>query len=202
MTAKKDLKRRVRERQERTGESYTTARAHVIAQADPEPEPEQPEPVPAKEPPFSVVELVDATDDAVKLGLKCTVLVSPGLAKLVAPARVLEKLRDALIATERDPQMELMRDVVLRGERRWRRDPREGWRTRWEETRQFLARARVGIGGINATGEILAMQVDDQLVLVQLGIVPHMPPIVRPQTRVFLTTIETSLADSPLPLPR
>jgi hypothetical protein len=31
MTAKKDLKRRVHERQSRTGESYTAARAHVVA---------------------------------------------------------------------------------------------------------------------------------------------------------------------------
>jgi len=34
MTAKRDLKRRVRERQARTGESYTTARRHVLAARD------------------------------------------------------------------------------------------------------------------------------------------------------------------------
>jgi len=33
MTAKKDLKRRVRARQAQTGESYVTARRQVIAQA-------------------------------------------------------------------------------------------------------------------------------------------------------------------------
>ena len=35
MTAKKDFKRRVRARQERTGESYTTARRHVVAERAP-----------------------------------------------------------------------------------------------------------------------------------------------------------------------
>jgi hypothetical protein len=194
MTAKKDLKRRVRERQERTGESYTTARAQVIAQAEPPP--------PAKQPPFSVVELVDATDDAAKLGMKCTVLVSPSLASQIAPARVLERIRDALIATGEDPQTRHFRDVMLRGERAPVRGSREDWAARWEVTRQFLTRVKAGIGGVHPSGDIMALQVDDQLVLVQLGHVPHMPPIPRPQLRVFLTTVDASLADSPLPLRR
>lgn len=36
MTAKKDLKKRIRNRQAKTGESYTTARAHVIRASDPD----------------------------------------------------------------------------------------------------------------------------------------------------------------------
>ncbi len=45
MTKQKDLKRRIRERMRRTGESYTTARLHVLVQR-----PEQPEGGPASRP--------------------------------------------------------------------------------------------------------------------------------------------------------
>ena len=41
MTDQKNLKRRVRARMEKTGERYTAARRHVVA--DPEPEPAEPD---------------------------------------------------------------------------------------------------------------------------------------------------------------
>jgi hypothetical protein len=174
MTAKKDFKRRVRERQAKTGESYTAARAQVLERAD-------------REPPFSVVELVDATNEAHELGFKCDVLVSPGLAGRIPPARVLEHLRDALFATERDPQMEPMRDALLRGVTGRVRKPSP---VQWEEIRHFYRRAQAGIGGTNSAGDMLAFHVDGELVIVQLGYVPHMPPIRREQLRVFLTGVE------------
>ncbi len=68
MTAKKDLKRRVRERQAQTGESYVTARRHVVAQA---PEPESP-----KRPVIHVDEMHDITEAAAKLGWRCRVVIS------------------------------------------------------------------------------------------------------------------------------
>src|SRR5688572_27139032 len=107
MTAKKDFKRRVRERMAKTGESYTAARAQVMATA-PDVQPGEPadeldaaddldeqddEPAPPDEPkpkPFDVEELVDATEAAQQLGLRCEVLVSSWLAERLPPARILE----------------------------------------------------------------------------------------------------------------
>jgi hypothetical protein len=46
MTAKKDLKRRIRARQAETGESYVTARRHVLAAGPASPEPPASAPAP------------------------------------------------------------------------------------------------------------------------------------------------------------
>jgi hypothetical protein len=181
MTAKKDFKRRVRERQAKTGESYTAARANVLAHADTIDEEPRANPI-------AVVELVDATEEAHGLGLKCAVLVSPDLAARIPPLRMLERLRDALLATEADPQMHLMRAALFRGEPP-KREPRSV-RIRWDDVARFYDRARVGIGGLADAGDMLALQVDDTMVIVQLGHVPHMVPIPRPQLRVFLTTVD------------
>lgn len=184
MTAKKDLKRRIRERQARTGESYTAARAQVLAQAGPVTEESL-----SKTSAFPVVELIDATDIAANLGLKCDVLVSPALAQQITPLRVLEKLRDALLATERDPEMELLRGLVFRGVRPLRDRTRlPGW---WDDVRRFLARAEAGIGGLTQTGDMLAFSAEGVMVIAQAGYVPDMPPIPRAQTRhrLFLTGV-------------
>ncbi|HEY5920201.1 MAG TPA: hypothetical protein VIV11_00965, partial [Kofleriaceae bacterium] len=149
--------------------------------------------------PISVVELVDATPDAAKLGFKCEVLVSPELITRIAPARVLEALRDALLATERDTQMELLRTIAFRGERLVReRKRRPG---SWEELRRFYARAATGIGGITEPGDILAISVDGVMVIVQAGHVPHMPPIPRTQPRLFLTGVVTLQNEDALLMP-
>ena len=186
MTAKKDFKRRVRERQAKTGESYTAARAQVVAQGEQgDAEPAEPE----REPPFSVVELIDATEDAANLGFKCQVLVSPSLANEIAPARALERFRDALLATERDPEMFLLRALAFRGVRR----PlgRERYLGRWDDVRRFIERAMVGIGGLTLTGDMLAFSADGVMVIAQADAVPDMPAIprlaLRPP-RLFLTT--------------
>jgi hypothetical protein len=191
MTAKKDFKRRVRERQAKTGESYTAARAQLIAErgdddADVD-EPNRDEP--DKEPPFSVVELIDATDDAASLGFKCHVLVSPSLVDQIAPARALERLRDALLATERDPEMYLLRALAFRGVRR----PmgRERYLGRWDDVRRFIERAMVGIGGLTLTCDMLAFSADGVMVIAQADAVPDMPAIPRLSSRpprLFLTT--------------
>jgi len=184
MTAKKDLKRRVRERQAKTGESYTAARAQIVD------EPEE------KESAIPVVELVDATDEATKLGLQCDVLVEPNLARRIAPARILERLRDALIATEDDPQTKLLRGVILRGEAPVGRGRPPDW---WDEMKRFFARARVGIGGTSDGGTLLALQVDDVMVIVQTGHVPH---IQRERRRVYITTPDSHMISNAMIVPR
>jgi hypothetical protein len=221
MTAKKDFKRRVRERQAKTGESYTAARAHIVAAAERTSEADEAKAPSAddakapstdeakapstddvaRQPSFPVVELIDANEHAAALGLKCDVLVSPSLAARLAPPRALEKLRDALLATEHDPQLELLRGLVFRGVRPIRLR-RRGW---LEDVRKFFARAVAGIGGITEAGDMLALAIDGVMVIVQAGYVPDMAPIPRTHTqnRLFLTTAEAHhLGDLALVLPR
>lgn len=170
MTQQKDLKRRIRERMENTGESYTTARAHVLA--------ERPEPVTVAPPPPSpvarvipedrappaipVVELRDLTQEAAELGLRCRVLVATD-ALGVDPRRSLERLKEVLLATADDPALELMRAAVL-----WGRVPRP---LRWEmaELRQYVIRVRAGIAGPSPGGWMLAFVVDGETLLATLS---------------------------------
>jgi hypothetical protein len=170
MTAKRDLKRRVRERQARTGESYTAALHQVRDQ--------RPNAVP-------VVELVDVTEVAAALGIKCIVRLQPGLAERIDAAAVLRRLCSALMATTRDAAFELMRSVVLHGESPpARQDVHETW--------QFMERVRAGIGGISEGGTLLALTVDSsratEIVVfrLQVGGVPRMPFIHRPPV-LYLT---------------
>lgn len=151
MTAKRDLKRRVRDRQARTGESYMTALRHVRDQrpaADPAPAAE------ARTAAMDVSEMFDITEIAAALGVKCRVRLAPGLAPRIDAASVLRQLRTALTATERDRQFDTMRAVVLRGEQRLGQplDGHASWR--------FAERLRAGIGGISDTGRLLAMTVN------------------------------------------
>jgi len=139
MTAKRDLKRRVRDRQGRTGESYMTALRHVLDQ--------RPSAVP-------VVEMIDLSEVAATLGIQCRVRMVPALADRIDAAAALRRLRDALIATLTDPAFDLMRRVVLHGDAPLARPGG------WEPGRRFLARVRAGIGGISEHGRMLALAVD------------------------------------------
>jgi len=99
MTAKRDLKRRVRERQGRTGESYMTAMRQVLDQ--------RPSVVP-------VVEMIELSEVGAAMGIQCRVRMAPVLADRIDAVGALRRLRDALITTERDPAFDLMRRVVSR----------------------------------------------------------------------------------------
>jgi FHA domain-containing protein len=85
MTAKRNLKRRVRERQARTGESYVTARRQVLAARAPAPAA------------VSVIELHDISADANRLGFRCRITAFSSLIEHAGPAGVAVALRDALI---------------------------------------------------------------------------------------------------------
>ena len=141
MTAKRDLKRRVRERAARTGESYMTALRHVRGPK-------------AEATGVPVVEMVDVSDVAEPLGIKCHVRVLPNLAERIDVTGMLLRLRGALTGTLRDPAFDLMRSVVLHGER-----PPVGM-PRAAETQRFFARLRAGIGGISEHGRMLGLSVD------------------------------------------
>lgn len=142
MTAKRDLKRRVRERQGRTGESYMTALRHVLDQ--------RPSVVP-------VVEMIELSEVGAAMGFQCRVRMSPVLADRIDAVGALRRLREALIATERDPAFDLMRRVVMRGESPVLKP------TGIDAGRRFVARVRAGIGGISEHGRLLALMVDGRL---------------------------------------
>jgi hypothetical protein len=142
MTAKRDLKRRVRERQGRTGESYMTALRQVLDQ--------RPSVVP-------VVEMIELSEVGAAMGIQCRVRMAPALAGRIDAVGALRRLREALIATERDRAFDLMRRVVMHGEA-----PVAG-PIRIDFDRRFLARVRAGIGGISEHGRLLALMVDGRL---------------------------------------
>ncbi len=69
MPKNKDLKRLVRSRMQKTGESYTTARAHVIARR---PAPAQPKNAPPPLPPGDLAQLAGMRDETIKARTGCT----------------------------------------------------------------------------------------------------------------------------------
>lgn len=162
MTAKRDLKRRVRERQARTGESYMTALRQVRARrsagkAATETETEtatvtETETEPGGEAErVPVVEMIDITEIASTLGFRCPTMLSPTLADRVDVATVLRQLRDALVATARDPAFAILRAVIQRGEHPAHRA------ASGDEVQRFMVRARAGIGGVSEHGTMLAL---------------------------------------------
>src|SRR5262252_4775100 len=104
MTAKRDLKKRVRARQARTGERYTAALAHVLG----------PTPRAGRVP---VTELADVSAAAAQAGLTGRVLIFPELAARIDVPGALRRIRAALTATQDDPATELLRGVLLLGRR-------------------------------------------------------------------------------------
>ena len=103
MTQQKDLKRLVRDRQRRTGESYMTALRHVRGEAAPAGEP------------ILVEELVDLSEAAALIGLTCGVLIQSALAARIDTGAALLQLRGVLRATRNDPAFTAMRLSVLDG---------------------------------------------------------------------------------------
>ena len=166
MTARRDLKRRVRDRQGRTGESYMTALRHVLDQ--------RPNAVP-------VVEMIELSEVAEAMGLRCRVRMAPALADRIDAVGALRRLRAALVATERDPAFDLMRRVVLHGESPVPRP------LGLDAGRRFLARVRARIGGISEHGRLLALMVDGRrgpemvvfmLWLSPVAYVPYRPSLI------------------------
>jgi hypothetical protein len=138
MTKQRDLKRLVRDRQERTGESYTTAWRHVRGE---------------RRTGVPVLELIDISDIGDALGLRCRLLVAPTLTERVDVAAVVKQLRTVLLTTANDHAFSLMHAAVLCGKR-----PYASWPTLQEGLR-FRDRIRAGIGGIDESGRMLAFAV-------------------------------------------
>lgn len=164
MTIKKDLKKRIRERQEKTGESYTTARMHVLNQA-PAGAPEAPR--------VSEVSLQEVTPLLESLGMRGQAFLTPGFSEALArPA--LERLREVLLATRDDPGTRRMRAVLLEGEP----DSLDvgSLMREWGETRVFVRNLRLGMRGPSRSGRALSFELrtDGGPVTVVVALVPSL----------------------------
>src|SRR5262245_2273889 len=78
MTKKRDLKRRIRERQEKTGESYVTARRQVLSEDTATPAVAPAAPASGAIP---VIEMISLTAEAERLGMQCRVAIESTLAE-------------------------------------------------------------------------------------------------------------------------
>jgi hypothetical protein len=141
MTAKRDLKKLVRARQERTGERYTTALEHVRTPGHPIP----------------VLELVDLSAQARAVGLVGRVGMFSDLAERVDGGVVIERLRQVLEATDGDEATALLRSVLLQG--RTPPPPDRPGRAALEGALSFLAHARAGLAGVSEGGRMIAFAV-------------------------------------------
>ena len=134
MTKKKDLKRRVRERQAKTGERYAAALAQV------------------RKP--QVTALPDVTREAEAAGLRCNAVVSETLRAQGDLRSLLVRVRElleALGASACGP--------LLRGEAAPREFPDA---TRLAAgARRFLAQARAGRRGLSPDGRLFVLQWND-----------------------------------------
>jgi hypothetical protein len=175
MTKQRDLKRLVRERQSRTGESYVTALRHVRGDG---------------RAPFPVVEMVDLCEVADALGFKCRAMVIPDLAERIDVVAALRQLRTVLLTTTRDPAFDLMRAIVLCGERPFSSPPT------MDEALKFLARTRAGVGGVCPSGWAVALPVSSrtgaELVVFLLWLTPFR---INAPAGLIVTSVNHSLGD-------
>jgi hypothetical protein len=181
MTTKRDLKRRVRERQARTGESYMTALRQVRGPT--------PTPTPGAVP---VVEMIDLSEIAAALGIKCRAMVLPAVAERIDLAGALRKLCAVLTATIQDPAFNLLRSVVLHGERLTGKPPSPAG------ARRFLERVRAGVGGISESGRMLALPLDGrrgaELIVFFLWLMPVSYAVAPPS--LFVTSADAMQGDA------
>lgn len=166
MTAKKHLKQRVRERQEKTGERYSTALAHIRGQAPAVEQQVQPE----------------VTEWAKIEGLHCTAFVTEPLwnserasADRAAWFRAaFARLRSLLLAVEGAPGTHALCSAILRGEPKTVSIPHTIQEV--VEARRFMAEVRAGVRGVSRNGRLVAWDVPqpggDPVTLMALCVVP------------------------------
>lgn len=168
MTANRDLKRRVRDRQAHTGESYVTALRHVRAQGgggdaegdeggagggDGEGGEGDGAGGGGLRGRIPLLEFTELTELGARIGLKCRISAVPALLQHLDAEETLRRFRDALLVTCGDSELSLMRAVALRGEHPVRSLGAEAL----GESRRFLERVRAGLAGVSELGRMLAL---------------------------------------------
>ncbi|HET7788892.1 MAG TPA: hypothetical protein VFL36_23150 [Myxococcales bacterium] len=144
MTKKKDLKRRVRERQERTGESYTAALAQVRGPR--------------------VAAVPEATREAKAAGLRCRAFVSTRLRRETDLAALFARLREMLEALGAPACGPLLRGEMAPG------GIPDAVRLA-VESRRFLTEVRTGARGFSRDGRLFALEWKGEVIVG--GIVVH-----------------------------
>ncbi len=147
MTKKKDLKRRVRARQEKTGESYTTALAQFRR--------------------AQIPEAPSATVEAEAAGLRCEAVVSSKLRALGDLRPLFARLRELLEALGAEAC-----GPLLRGETAPRRMPQM---RDLVEARRFLTQVRAGKRGLSQDGRLVAFAWGDLTVVAALSLLRRKP---------------------------
>jgi len=153
------------------------ARRHVVGEAPAPALAPEPEATPSA---IAVDELIELTEVAIDLGLRCNVLAFPKLAALVDPVVALTRVRDALLSTPDDPETEPLRALALRGELT---APQSG-----DEHRLFIARVRAGLAGTSADRRMLALHIEGTA-----GIVPIICAAWRFEPKLVLMSLEDSV---------
>ncbi|HEY6909995.1 MAG TPA: hypothetical protein VI356_11540 [Myxococcales bacterium] len=131
MTKKKDLKRRVRQRQAKTGESYTAALAQVRGPR--------------------IAAVPEATKEAQAAGLRCKAFVSRRLRQEPGLGELFVRVREMLLALGADACGPLLRGELASGE------IPDAVRLA-VESRRFLAEVRAGGRGLSRDGRLFALE--------------------------------------------
>lgn len=139
-----------------------------------------------------MVELIDVSEEAKRLGLVCRVRMFPALAERIPPARVLGRLRDILVATVDDPETAPLATLALTGQKPGRRRPLVHMVDGFV---RFLQRARAGLGGTYHDGAMLAFHVADGD-----GMVPTLCMLSARETEIELSLIDGLLPPQLEPL--
>lgn len=144
MTKKKDLKRRVRERQAKTGESYTSALAQVRGP--------------------QVAAVPEATEEAEAAGLRCKAFVSTRLRREPDLAALFARLREMLEALGAPACGPLLRGEMASGGI----PDAVGLAV---ESRRFLAEVRSGARGFSRDGRLFALEWKGEVIVG--GVIVH-----------------------------
>jgi ribosomal protein L24 len=139
-----------------------------------------------------VVELVDVSEEAKRVGVLCRAVMSSALAARAEPAEVLSRLRNLLIETAGDPQMLRFSQAALAGYAPPPVVPREPPLGSFEQQRRFVQRAQAGLGGVSDDGSLLAFHVAGRagLALVCCSLSWREPLIVLQTTEDFTADID------------
>jgi len=154
MTAKKDLKKRVRSRQREIGERYTTALERVKQSR--------------ARPRLPILELPDLSALATAAGLKCRAYCSCAFRDLRTDSQeqaslarsVLARLVQVLRVTAKEPSSALLRSALLDG-----KAPPVNASGFWRagQLRSFTQRLKLGVRGISEDGQAIAFETPDPI---------------------------------------
>jgi hypothetical protein len=132
------------------------------------------------------VEEMITLDAAADAGFQCGVLASARLLAIVPADTLLARIRDALIATEHDAGLAVLRSVAFHGVRPAGDKLDARW---WDQTRRFGERVRVGIGGVIERGDMMAIHIEGAFVLCTATSGRGIPALVPPIPPRLLLTI-------------